>query len=66
LNDLRRHANAYRFRLVRGPLERVVEFAGRRQDANLANRLTKPRSACVTNAEGSVIGELLEVVLRRR
>jgi len=27
---------------------------------------TKPRSTCVTNAEGSVIGELLEVVLCRR
>lgn len=26
----------------------------------------KPRSTCVTNAEGSVIGELLEVVLYRR
>jgi hypothetical protein len=27
---------------------------------------TKPESTCVTNAEGSVIGELLEVVLCRR
>ncbi|MDT5291592.1 MAG: hypothetical protein QOF88_6481, partial [Mycobacterium sp.] len=40
------------------------------RDNNEADELraehAKPRSTCVTNAEGSAIGELLEVVLCRR
>jgi putative transposase len=42
--------------------------ARRRAGRELSRRIpgSKPESTCVTNAEGSVIGELLEVVLYRR